>query len=138
MQPIVCDKEQCINKFSKCNKCDGDLYYRMVKEKPPQQYQKKSKRGGSALERETVKLRPNSGATRFAKGDCMSPNLLIECKHTDKASIHITKDWLDTIDKESKDEEYRLPVLNFQIGAGQVYSIVKYTDLLSLVENQKE
>lgn len=46
---------------------------------------------------------PNSGATRFSKGDVVLENCLVECKTktSDSSQITIHKDWLEKLNSES-------------------------------------
>lgn len=125
--------ENCLNIDIKCEKCDGSLYYRVEKAKRPKIF--KSNRGGARLEQETMRMQPNSGATRYRKGDLISAHTIIECKSTSHASIRITKEMIDTIEDYAR-KEIVMPVLNFSIcdNEKEIYSIVKYRDLMALMD----
>lgn len=126
--------ETCKNYPDKCHKCNGSLYYSEIKKH--KKIVKYSQRKGSRLEEETIRAQPNSGATLFAKGDCISENILIECKSTTKKSYSIKKEELEKIFDQSR-VEGRMPILNFGFeeknGYNQIYSIVRYEDLLALI-----
>lgn len=49
------------------------------------------------------KVQPNSGATRFAKGDVKSDLFCIECKTATKeqASFSIKREWIDKLKEEA-------------------------------------
>lgn len=124
----------CMNYGIKCAKCNGKLYLKTCKPTQPKIY--KSNRKGASLEQATVRMRPNSGATRHQKGDCIGNHSIIECKSTGNSSIRITQDMLDKIDCYSRREISTIPVINFSLNDNdnEIYSIIKYRDLLALIQ----
>jgi hypothetical protein len=49
------------------------------------------------------KRQPNSGATRYSKGDVITDDFCVECKTatTQKASFSIKKEWVDKLKEEA-------------------------------------
>lgn len=66
-------------------------------------------------------LTPNSGATRFSKGDLTLSKTLIECKTkmTDSDSISIKKEWLEKNNKEALFMGKPYSALAFNFGPNQ-------------------
>ena len=64
------------------------------------------------------KMQPNSGATRFSKGDVKSELFLIECKTmtTERESISIKKEWLTKIKQEAFASNRRFSAVAFNFG----------------------
>lgn len=70
-----------------------------------------------------ARLTPGSGNITGAKGDCVIPELLIECKSTVHASLSIKKSWLEKITREALARN-RAPAvtLSFVDASGQARS----------------
>lgn len=47
------------------------------------------------------RVRPNSGATLYAKGDVLTPLFLVEAKTTERKSFSLTQDLLKKIESEA-------------------------------------
>lgn len=64
---------------------------------------------------------PNSGATKYIKGDVKSSNWLLECKTcmAPKQSFSIKKDWLKGIQEEAKQQGKLNYALVFNYGPNQ-------------------
>ena len=84
----------------------------------------------------------NSGATKFRKGDCYIPNLLlVECKTSmsEKDSVSIKKDWIDKNTKESKDMRLDNGCICFNFGPGlDNYYVISEKLMKYLVEKLVE
>lgn len=85
----------------------------------------------------------NSGAGRFAAGDCINKNasLLIECKTcmTDKDSFSIKKEWLDKIEEERKTKRVNNSILAFSFGpSSSNYFIINEKLAKWLIEDLEE
>ena len=69
----------------------------------------------------------NSGATRFAKGDCLTDDFLLECKTsvTSKKSISICREWFEKNDREKRvmGKQYSAVVFNFGPKEPNYYAI---------------
>lgn len=44
---------------------------------------------------------PGSGSIEGAKGDCVLPELLVECKSTNRGSLSVQQAWLEKITREA-------------------------------------
>lgn len=69
---------------------------------------------------------PNSGATRFLKGDVTTDEFLIECKTstTDKKSFVIHKEWIQKNEKESMEMGKYYSAIAFDFGDNEQYYII--------------
>ena len=70
---------------------------------------------------------PNSGATKFAKGDVTTDNWLIECKTTtatEKASFSIKREWLEKNKEEAFAMRKDYNALAFDFGDGKQFYII--------------
>lgn len=86
---------------------------------------------------------PNSGATKFKKGDCiqLEVSLLIECKTSikEKDSVSIKKEWIDKNNKEAKDMRLDNSCLCFNFGPEtDNYYVISEKLMKYLVESLKE
>lgn len=86
---------------------------------------------------------PNSGATKFKKGDCIQQevSLLIECKTStkEKDSVSIKKEWIDKNNKEAKDMRLDNSCLCFNFGPEtDNYYVISEKLMKYLVESLKE
>jgi len=70
-----------------------------------------------------VRLTPASGAMSGAKGDVVTPEVLIEVKSTVHGSLSVKKEWLDKITGEAMATN-KIPALaiNFVTGSGEPVS----------------
>lgn len=108
---------------------------------------KKSTRHFSKLQENSVaktlggKTTPNSGATKYIKGDVTSSDWLIECKTcmTNKQSYSIKKEWLKGIHEEAKQQGKMNYALAFNYGPNQEnYYIIpekKFKEILEVESN---
>lgn len=73
------------------------------------------------------KQTPNSGATKFVKGDILTDDFLIECKTTltPKKSFAIKKEWLDKNRQEmfAMNKSYNALAFNFEPDGKNYYVI---------------
>lgn len=73
------------------------------------------------------KQTPNSGATKFVKGDILTDNFLIECKTTltPKKSFAIKKEWLEKNRQEmfAMNKSYNALAFNFEPDGKNYYVI---------------
>lgn len=79
----------------------------------------------------------NSGATKFAPGDVLTEQFLLECKTkmSDSESITIHKTWLEKIQKEALFAGKPYQALLFNFGPNQPnYAIIEETLFQELVE----
>jgi len=67
------------------------------------------------------KCQPASGALPFAKGDVLTPQLLIEAKSTAKESLSIKKKWLEKISLEAQKVQ-REPALTIHFESTDNYT----------------
>lgn len=86
---------------------------------------------------------PNSGATKFKKGDCVQKevSLLIECKTStsEKSSVSIKKEWIDKNNKEAKDMRLDNSCICFNFGPStDNYYVISEKLMRYLVESLKE
>lgn len=86
---------------------------------------------------------PNSGATKFKKGDCIQQevSLLIECKTStkEKDSVSIKKEWIDKNNKEAKDMRLDNSCLCFNFGPEtDNYYVISEKLMKYLVKSLKE
>lgn len=86
---------------------------------------------------------PNSGATKFKKGDCVQKevSLLIECKtsKTEKSSVSIKKEWIDKNIKEAKDMRLDNSCICFNFGPDtDNYYVISEKLMKYLIESLKE
>lgn len=87
-----------------------------------------------------MKRTPNSGATRFIKGDVVGDEILIECKTLTRAQKQhtIRKEWLDKNKEEAFATGKRLSALAFDFGDGENYYILNEADFITLLESYRE
>lgn len=87
------------------------------------------------------KTTPNSGATKYIKGDVTSEDWLLECKTcmTNKQSFAIKKEWLTGIREEAKQQGKMNYAVVFNYGPNQDnYYIItekKFKEILELESN---
>lgn len=157
-QQCIQDGVVCINYPEKCVLCINQSLYLPTKVKkkytPMRQY-KKSERMGANFE-EKIKdltnkklyaasnLTPNSGAGNI-KGDisisgCIDMALELKTKIKPKItrgslSFTIQKEWLDKLNKESKEanKEFWALVFSFFESEENIYSILEYEQILSMI-----
>lgn len=69
--------------------------------KPTRYFSKRQEKG--VAKRLSGKVQPNSGATKFYKGDVVLDNWLIECKTkvSESQSISIKKEWISKNEEEA-------------------------------------
>lgn len=85
------------------------------------------------------KPQPGSGNKWYAKGDAKGPDLLVECKSTDKESISIKLGVIDKIEREAM-LAGREPVLQIDFTGGRKprsYALVTADRLMELLELEK-
>ena len=72
------------------------------------------------------KVKANSGATSFFKGDVRTDHLLVECKTSTKEvkSVSIKKEWLEKLNEERFAMGKQHSVLAFDFGDGKDYFII--------------
>ena len=112
------------------------------KKEPTRYYSKKQedavakKLGGARVK--------NSGATKFAPGDVLTEQFLLECKTkmSDSESITIHKSWLEKIKKEALFVGKPYQALLFNFGPNQPnYAIIEETlfqELIDFLNNNHE
>ena len=87
------------------------------------------------------KTTPNSGATKYIKGDVISKYWLLECKTcmTNKKSFAIRKEWLNGIKEEAKQQGKMNYALAFNFGPDQenyyILTEKKFKELVDLESN---
>lgn len=87
------------------------------------------------------KVVPNSGATKFKKGDVVVKNkILIECKTstTEKTSFSIKKEWLEKIKEEAFEVGVNYSALAIDFGSNKDYFIIDSHLMKILVNTIKE
>ena len=86
---------------------------------------------------------PNSGATKYIKGDVVSKHWLLECKTcmTNKQSFSIKKQWLTGIQEEAKQQGKSNYAVVFNYGPNQDnYYIIteqKFKEILEVEDNNE-
>lgn len=83
---------------------------------------------------------PNSGATRFSKGDVVDNHLLLECKTCTKkqSSMTVKKEWLTTIKREQYQMNKSLSGVVIDFGDNrEQYVILTIEDFRSMYEIYK-
>lgn len=84
----------------------------------------------------------NSGATKFRKGDCYIPELLlVECKTStsEKKSVSIKKEWIDKNQEETKSMRLDNGCICFNFGPNtDNYYVISEKLMKYLVENLRE
>ena len=128
--------------------CDGERLYKPIK---PKQGLKAGtrKKQGIALEQDVVDLynnmalgrrKRNSGALWYDPGDVDLVQMLGEAKERGtvnsrgQKTFQVTKEMLEKIAFEADTYEDKLPILFFRFkGDDQVYSILRFEDIVSLV-----
>ena len=110
-------------------------------------YNRKSTRFYSKMQENNVakvlggKCTPNSGATKYYKGDVSSSEWLIECKTcmSNKQSFAIKKDWIKGIKEDAFQQGKMNYALAFNFGPNQEnYYIIdekKFKEILELESN---
>ena len=108
-------------------------------EKEPTRYYSKKQESSIAKELNGERVK-NSGATKFAKGDVLLDQWLLEAKThtTSKKSMSIQKEWLEKNEKESlfMGKPYNALVFNFGPNEKNYYIIDEYL-FKTLVEELK-
>ena len=86
------------------------------------------------------KVQANSGATKFAKGDVVTDDWLIEAKTctTEQKTFSIKKEWLDKNKEEAFAMHKDYSALAFDFGCGKNYYVIDehlFTTLQELLKN---
>ncbi len=86
------------------------------------------------------KLQPNSGATKFAKGDLQDEFTLFECKTVTRKQKQFTiqKDWLTKLREETLSMGKVISALVFDFGDGDDFVVLSKQDFKNLYEGWKE